>query len=124
MLRRRGLAAAAEKADALSMSKFFTLDLLETSLFCICYVDNPSSAKIHYAVRRLRKKSSGAPIIVALLGADTAAAKTEGAVTTAGNFAGTVKSIVESAIGEAGRADRPSLDRIGKKTIEPTIKVS
>jgi hypothetical protein len=61
---------------------------------------------------------------VALLGADTAAAKTEGAVTTAGNFAGTVKSIVESAIGEAGRADRPSLDRIGKKTIEPTIKVS
>jgi predicted PurR-regulated permease PerM len=120
MLRRRGLAAAAENADALSMSKFFTLDLSDSSLFCVCYVDNPSSAKIHYAVRRLRKKSSGAPIVVALLGADTAAAKTEGAVTIAGNFAGAVKSIVESAIGEAGRADRPSLDRIDKKTIEPS----
>jgi predicted PurR-regulated permease PerM len=124
MLRRRGLAAAAENADALSMSKFFTLDLSDSSLFCVCYVDNPSSAKIHYAVRRLRKKSSGAPIVVALLGADTAAAKTEGAVTIAGNFAGAVKSIVESAIGEAGRADRPSLDRIGKKTFEPSTRIS
>jgi predicted PurR-regulated permease PerM len=126
MLRRRGLAAAAEKADALSMSKFFALDLSDSSLFCVCYVDNPSSAKIHYAVRRLRKKSSGAPIMVALLGAETdsSAAKTEGAVTIAGNFASTVKSIVESAIGEAGRADRPSLDRRGKKTIEPSTKVS
>jgi predicted PurR-regulated permease PerM len=125
MLRRRGLAAAAEKADALSMSKFFALDLSDSSLFCVCYVDNPSSAKIHYAVRRLRKKSSGAPIVVALLGAktDSSAAKTEGAVTIAGNFAGTVKSIVESAIGEAGRADRSSPDSIGK-TIEPTAKVS
>ena len=64
--------------------------------------------------------------MVALLGAETqsSAAKTEGAVTIAGNCAGTVKSIVESAIGEAGRADRPILDRIGKKTIEPTTKVS
>lgn len=126
MLRRRGLAAAAEKADALSMSKFFTLDLSDSSLFCVCYVDNPSSEKIHYAVRRLRKKSNGAPIMVALLGAETqsSAAKTEGAVTIAGNCAGTVKSIVESTIGEAGRADRPILDRIGKKTIEPTTKVS
>jgi predicted PurR-regulated permease PerM len=126
MLRRRGLAAAAEKADALSMSKFFALDLSDSSLFCVCYVDTPSSAKIHYAVRRLRKKSSGAPIMVALLGAETdsSAAKTEGAVTIAGNFAGTVKSIVESAVGEAGRADRSSLDGIGKKTIEPTTKAS
>jgi hypothetical protein len=108
------------------MSKFFALDLSDSSLFCVCYVDNPSSAKVHYAVRRLRKKSCGAPIMVALLGAETdaSAAKTEGAVTNAGKFAGTAKSIVESAIGEAGRADRPSLDSIGKKTIDATRKVS
>jgi hypothetical protein len=126
MLRRRGLAAAAEKADALTMSKFFALDLSESSLFCDCYVDNPSSAKIHYAVRRLRKRSSGAPIMAALLGSETdvSAVQTEGAVTIAGNFAGTVKSIVESAAGNAGRADRPSQDSIDKKTIDPTDKVS
>jgi predicted PurR-regulated permease PerM len=120
MLRRRGLGADAEKADALSMSKFFALDLSDSSLFCICYVDNPSSAKIHYAVRRLRKKSSGAPIMVALLGTDPSTVKTEGAVTIAGNFAGTVKSIVESAIGNAGRADRPSFDGIDQQTIDLT----
>jgi predicted PurR-regulated permease PerM len=126
MLRRRGLAAAAEKADALSMSKFFALDLSESALFCVCYVDNPSSAKIHYAVRRLRKRSGGALIMVALLGSETnaSAVNTEGALTIAGNFAGTVKSIVESATGNAGRGDRPSLDGIEKKTIDPTSKVS
>ncbi len=126
MLRRRGLAAAAETADALSLSRFFALDLSNSSLFCLCYVDNPSSAKIHYAVRRLRKRSSGAPIMVALLSseADASAAKTEGAVTIAGNFAGTVKSIVESAIGNAGRADRLSLDSIDERTVEPASKVS
>jgi predicted PurR-regulated permease PerM len=125
MLRRRGLAAAAEKADALSMSKFFALDLSESALFCVCYVDNPSSAKIHYAVRRLRKRSGGALIMVALLGSETdaSAVKTEGALTIAGNFAGTVKSIVESATGNAGRGDRPSLDGI-EKTTDPTSKVS
>jgi len=122
MLRRRGLAAAAEKADALSMSKFFALDLSESALFCVCYVDNPSSAKIHYAVRRLRKRSGGALIMVALLGSkiNASAVNTEGALTIAGNFAGTVKSIVESATGNAGRGDRPSLDGIEKKTIDPT----
>ncbi|WP_420738200.1 AI-2E family transporter [Bradyrhizobium japonicum] len=126
MLRRRGLAAEAENADALSMSKFFALDLSEASLFCVCYVDNPSSAKVHYAVRRLRKKSRGAPIMVALLGAeaDASTTKTEGAVTITGNFAVAVKSIVESAIGEAGRADRPSLDDIDTKLPEPTRKAS
>jgi predicted PurR-regulated permease PerM len=36
LLRRRGYGASAEKADALSMSKFFSLDLSGTSLICIC----------------------------------------------------------------------------------------
>jgi hypothetical protein len=38
-------AAAAGKTDALSMSKFFALDLSDSSLFCVCFVDNPSGAK-------------------------------------------------------------------------------
>ena len=71
ILRRHGYGAASEKADALSMSKFFSLDLTETSLICVCYVDRSSSAKIQYAVRRLTKKSS-AGILLAFLGADGA----------------------------------------------------
>jgi hypothetical protein len=42
MLRRRGFGAAAEKADSLSMSRFFSLDLSETCLVWICYVEPPS----------------------------------------------------------------------------------
>lgn len=72
IMRHRGFGAVAEKADALSMSKFFSLDLAGTSLVCVCYVDRPSSAKIQYAVRRLTKKSSSAGILLAFLGTESA----------------------------------------------------
>jgi len=67
-LGRRGYGATAEQADALSVSRFFSLDLAGTELVCLCYVDRPSNAKIQYAVRRLAKKSKAADIIVLLLG--------------------------------------------------------
>ena len=93
LLRRRGLGASAEQADALSMSKFFSLDLSHTLLICVCYVDRPSSAKIHYAVRRLTKKSEGASIFLALLGDHTAPAET---VTEATVVQGSFKIAAES----------------------------
>jgi predicted PurR-regulated permease PerM len=72
MLRRHGFGAEAEKPDVLSMSKFFSLDLTEVLLVCVCYVDRPSSAKIQYAVRRLSRKNSSARLLLALLGTDNA----------------------------------------------------
>ena len=71
MLRRRGFGAVAEKADSLSMSRFFSLNLADTSLVCICYVDRTSSAKVQYAFRRLSKKNPGGKIVLALLGTET-----------------------------------------------------
>jgi predicted PurR-regulated permease PerM len=71
IMRRHGFGAVAEKADALSMSKFFSLDLADTSLVCVCYVDRPSNAKIQYAVRRLAKKSGTAGILLAFLGTES-----------------------------------------------------
>jgi hypothetical protein len=68
MLRRKGFGATAEKADALSMSRFFSLDLTDRRLICICYVDRPSNAKIRYAVRRLGQKRGAAAIVLAFLG--------------------------------------------------------
>ena len=68
IMNRRGIGAAAEKADALSMSRFFSLDLSQAAAFCICYVGKPSDAMIQYTVRRLSKKSKGGRIIIALLG--------------------------------------------------------
>lgn len=79
------------------MSKFFALDLLETSLVCICYVERPSSARIHYAVRRIGRKRSEAAIIVALLGEDQEAPAegSSGATVARGPFKTIIEAIVE-----------------------------
>ncbi len=69
LLERRGIGARAEQADALSMSRIFALDTTDVALVCLCYVENPSPAQIHYAVRRLRRKAPDAFLLVALLGA-------------------------------------------------------
>jgi hypothetical protein len=37
-------------------------------LVCICYADRPSNAKLHYAVRRLTKKTKSAYVIALCLG--------------------------------------------------------
>jgi hypothetical protein len=68
LLRRRGYGASAEQYDALSVSKFFSLDLAGTELVCNCYADRPSNAKLHYAVRRLTRKTKSAHVIALFLG--------------------------------------------------------
>jgi predicted PurR-regulated permease PerM len=68
VLRRRGYGASAEQYDAMSVTKFFSLDLTETEFVCICYADRPSSAKLHYAVRRLTKKTKSAYVMALFLG--------------------------------------------------------
>jgi predicted PurR-regulated permease PerM len=68
LLRRRGYGASAEQYDAMSVAKFFSLDLAGTELVCICYADRPSSAKLHYAVRRLTKKTKSAYVMALFLG--------------------------------------------------------
>jgi hypothetical protein len=69
LLRRRGYGASAEQSDAMSVSRFFSLDLTGTELVCICYADRPSNAKLLYAVRRLTKKTKSAYVIALFLGA-------------------------------------------------------
>jgi hypothetical protein len=117
ILRRRGYGATAEQADALSMSKFFALDLLETSLVCICYVERPSSARIHYAVRRIGRKRSEAAIFVALLGEDQEApAEASGATVVEGPF----KTIIEAIV---GAVESISLKRSVAKTNPPLVGI-
>jgi predicted PurR-regulated permease PerM len=72
LLRHDGIGAMAEEADALSMSKFFSLDMTDTSLACVCYVGQASAAKLQDAVRRLNKKNANARILLALLGSEAA----------------------------------------------------
>jgi len=110
ILQRRGYGVAAEQADALSISKFFALDLSAVSLVCICYVDRPSSAKIHYAVRRLAKKAAGAPVMLCFLGDEPVpqAETLHGATVVRGPFRDVVEAVVDNSA-PSSRPSEPSL---------------
>jgi predicted PurR-regulated permease PerM len=113
MLKRRGIGGAAETADALSMSRFFSLDLSQPAALCVCYTGKPSDAIIQYTVRRLSKKSRGGRIIIALLG-DVSDAVTPGTIditTVLGNFSEIADSIGEMAI-EKPRLAAPDPSRV------------
>lgn len=111
MLKRRGIGAAAETADALSMSRFFSLDLSQAAAICICYIGKPSDAIIQYTVRRLSKKSKGGRIIIALLGneSDAVTPGTIDITTVVGNFGHVADFIGELAI-EKPRLTTPEPD--------------
>jgi hypothetical protein len=112
IMRRRGFGAVAEAVDALSMSKFFSLDLTDTSLVCVCYVDRPSSAKIQYAVRRLAKKSNSIRIVLALLGAESATTVESASTATVaeGSFEGVLAALFRAASGQGGSAATATKD--------------
>lgn len=95
LLRCRGIGATAEKAGALSMSKIFSLDLAEVRLACICYVGQPSTAKIQYAVRTLGKRGRSTRILLAILGTEGAvpAESATGAPIASGSFTAAVEAI-------------------------------
>ena len=67
LVSKRGVGARAERSDALSMSRLFTLDTKDVEIVCICYIENATSAQMHYAVRRLRRKTPQATIITLLI---------------------------------------------------------
>jgi predicted PurR-regulated permease PerM len=101
LLRRRGYGASAEQYDAMSVAKFFSLDLTETGFVCICYADRPSSAKLHYAVRRLTKKTKSAYVMALFLGpAAEELEKVPGLSATTKTFAAALEAVEQKA-GEA-----------------------
>jgi hypothetical protein len=71
LLKRLGIGARVDHAEALSMARIGGWDTKGIALICLCYVGNPSSAQIRYAVRRIRRRTSDTPTLIALLG-DTA----------------------------------------------------
>jgi predicted PurR-regulated permease PerM len=98
LLRRRGIGAAAEEADALSMSKFFSLDMADTSLACVCYVGRPSNAKIQATVRRFNKKKFDVRILVALFGSEATTPPVDAAVAmvSRGSFSTALGAIIQA----------------------------
>ena len=72
LLERRGVDARAEEAGAWSKARVAALDVKDVTLICLCYMETPSAAQIHFAVRRLRRKAPAAIILIALLGETSA----------------------------------------------------
>jgi len=110
LLRRRGYGASAEQYDAMSVAKFFSLDLTGTEFVCICYADRPSNAKLHYAVRRLTKKTKSAYVMALFLGpAAEELEKVPGLSATTKTFA-TALDAVEQKAREASAASGVAAD--------------
>jgi predicted PurR-regulated permease PerM len=110
LLRNRGMKATAERADALSMSKLLSLELSNTALVCVCYLSQPSAAKIQHAVRGLSRRIDGTRILFALLGTEAVepAENASNALVTGGSFGATSEAILQvtsgQPIGASGRA--------------------
>jgi predicted PurR-regulated permease PerM len=110
ILRRRGFGAVAEKSHSLSMSHFFSLDLSETSMVCLCYVERPSNAKIQYVVRRLSKKQPGCRIMLALLGGETVSPlESTTADIAEGTFSIASRAVILNAVSLVGPVNDDSL---------------
>ena len=110
LLRHRGIGAIAEKASDLSKSRFFSLELADTALACVCYLGQPSTAKIQHTVRGLNRRTDGTRILLALLGTEPAKSveRATTALVTSGSFGATLEAIVqvtsEQPIDASGRA--------------------
>jgi predicted PurR-regulated permease PerM len=68
LVAKEGIGVRAEQSDALSISRIFDLDTKDVELICLCFVGGATSAQIHYAVRRLRRKMPKAFILLSLIG--------------------------------------------------------
>ena len=118
LVEKQGIGARVEKADALSVSRIFSLDTKDVALVCICYVENATSAQIHYAIRRLRRKAPQAIILVALVGNIDNIGNADGpqAIVTdciERTLSATVARILAAARGSDDEASRMILPKVG-----------
>jgi predicted PurR-regulated permease PerM len=112
LVQRQGIGARAEQADALSMTRIFSLDTKDVALVCLCYVENATSAQIRYAIRRLRRKAPKAFILVSLVGAsdgidDQATPEAAKVALVKPSLAETVERILKESTAQARETDVP-----------------
>jgi predicted PurR-regulated permease PerM len=114
LLRHRNIGAIAEEADALSTSKFFSLDMTDTALACVCHVSQPSTARIQDVIRRLGKKNTDTHVMLALFGSEAAAPaiRAAGAVVARGSFTAALQAIVQATAKPGGEASFDTRDSV------------
>ncbi|MBR0746932.1 AI-2E family transporter [Bradyrhizobium japonicum] len=108
LLQYRGFQAIAEKADASSMSKLLSLELANTALVCVCYLSQPSAAKIQHVVRGLSKRIGATRILFALLaaGAAESVGNASNALVASGSFGATLEAVVHVTSAQPDASDQ------------------
>ena len=71
LLEKHGLGARVEGADAVAISNIFRLDTAGIGMVCLSYLDAGSPARMHYAIRRMRRRLPQAQILLGCWRADT-----------------------------------------------------
>jgi len=106
LVEQQGIGARIERAGAFSMSRISSWDTNGIALVCLCYLENATTAHIHYAVRRIRRKTTDVFILVALLGTSAEMGGQESSVNTEfvqGSLRATVDKILAYASGSIGK---------------------
>ena len=116
LVERRGIGARAEEAEALSMSRVFSLETKEAKLICLCYIETVTPAQIRYSVRKLRRKAPHAHILISLMEETEDIDEATPHVSYAtGSLAETVDAIFTVAANEAkGREPEPETSANGQ----------
>jgi hypothetical protein len=107
LIERRGIGARAEKADSLSIARFFSIDTSGFDVICLCYLEQASAAQIRYALRRVHRAAKDASIVVVLLREDeNGARELPNTQITRGSFAAAVEVVLATAKERARPAPR------------------
>ena len=64
LLRKHGLAARVEGAEAVASPNVFRLETEGIALVCVSYLDNASTASMRYTIRRMRRKLPNAIMLL------------------------------------------------------------
>jgi predicted PurR-regulated permease PerM len=102
LLRHRGIEAIAERANALSMSRSYSLEFTDTALACVCYLSQPSTAKVQHTVRGLSKRIDATRVLLVLLGTESVSSveSTSNALVTSGSFGAALEAIARITVGQ------------------------
>jgi predicted PurR-regulated permease PerM len=103
LLEKHGLGARVEGADAVAMSNIFRLDTAGIVMVCLSYLDAGSPARMRYAIRRIRRKSPKAQVLLGCWMADIDTA-TIREVTKADAVATTLREAVRLCLEAAGKS--------------------
>jgi predicted PurR-regulated permease PerM len=113
LLEKHGLGARAEGADAVAMSNIFRLDTAGIVMVCLSYLDAGSPARMRYAIRRMRRKSPKAQVLLGCWMADIDTA-TIREMTKADAVATTLREAVRLCLEAAGKSRDSSFPMEGQ----------